>query len=303
MKKLVSVIITTYNSEETIQRTLDSVLNQKGLRKEFDIELIVVDDCSTDKTVEIVKNYDILLLTTDKNSGGPNKGRNMGIKKSSGDYICIVDHDDEWKENRLLSQLPYLEKVPIVTSGHSVIDEKENRKLDKINKSKVDFLYFESNTTFLNRLTKSLAGQNTYLSSIIYRKELKDILFEEIFGMVDFDWILRLFHEKASIEVCESLYNRYVTDTNLSLNEDYRRKDFYFSLMFIEEFMNIYPKEVKTSYKKIHGTRARYYYLINNMKSARFYFLRSQLNLKTLAYYLTSFWGAKYVKRKFNIFD
>ncbi len=303
MKKLVSVIITTYNSEETIQRTLDSVLNQKGLRKEFDIELIVVDDCSTDKTVEIVKNYDILLLTTDKNSGGPNKGRNMGIKKSSGDYICIVDHDDEWKENRLLSQLPYLEKVPIVTSGHSVIDEKENRKLDKINKSKVDFLYFESNTTFLNRLTKSLAGQNTYLSSIIYRKELKDILFEEIFGMVDFDWILRLFHEKASIEVCESLYNRYVTDTNLSLNEDYRRKDFYLSLMFIEEFMNIYPKEVKTSYKKIHGTRARYYYLINNMKSARFYFLRSQLNLKTLAYYLTSFWGAKYVKRKFNIFD
>ncbi|MGD9488230.1 MAG: glycosyltransferase family 2 protein [Calditrichaceae bacterium] len=303
MKKLVSVIITTYNSEKTIQRTLDSILNQKGLRKEFDIELIVVDDCSTDKTVEIVKNYDLLLLTNDKNSGGPNKGRNMGIKKSSGDYICIVDHDDEWKENRLLSQLPYLEKVPIVTSGHSVINEKENRKIDKINKSKVDFLYFESNTTFLNRLTKSLAGQNTYLSGIIYRKELKDILFEEVFGIVDFDWILRLFHEKASIEICDSLYNRYVTDTNLSLNEDYRRKDFYFSLMFIEGFMNVYPKEVKTSYKKIHGTIARYYYLMNNMQTARFFFLRSQLNLKTLAYYLTSFWGAKYVKRKYNVFD
>src|SRR5690606_14350417 len=99
--------------------------------------------------------------------------------------------------------------------------------------------------------------------------------FEENFGMVDYDWGLRLFHNNDSIEVCESLYFRHVEQKNLSLNETYRIKDFYFSLMFIEQYLHLYPKEVKIAYKRIHGSRARYYYLNNNMKLARFYLLRS----------------------------
>lgn len=302
MKKRVSVIVATYNSEKSIERLLNSILNQRGIGREFDLELIVVDDCSTDNTTEIIKKYNPILLSTNRNSGGPNAGRNIGLQKASGDYICIADHDDEWKENKILSQLPYLETVPIVTSGYSIKDTGKNKTLDKINASESGFQYFEKNTTFLKRLTKSLTGQNTYLGSIIYKRELKDILFEENFGMVDFDWLLRLFHSQESIEVGESLYYRHVEKENLSLNENYRIKDFYFSLMFIEQYLPLYPKEVRVSYKKIHGSRARYYYLINNMKMARFYLLRSQLNLKTLAYYITSFWGSKYVIKKYNIF-
>lgn len=302
MKKTVSVIVTTYNSEKSIERLLNSIVNQSGIGKEFDIELIVVDDCSTDKTVEIVKKYNSILLSTNKNSGGPNAGRNLGLKKASGDYICIADHDDEWKENKLLLQLPFLEKAPIVTCGYTVNDIEKNKVFDKVNTSKDDFQYFAKNETFLQRLTKSLSGQNTYLGGIIYKKELKDILFEENFGVVDYDWLLRLLHDRDTIEVCEALYYRHVNRKNLSLNEDYRTKDFYFSLMFIEQYQELYPKEVKISYKKIHGSRARYYYLTNNMKMARRYFLRSQLNLKTIAYYLTSFWGSGYVIKKHNVF-
>lgn len=302
MKKLISVIVTTYNSEKSIERTLKSILNQIGIRKIFDIELIVADDCSTDNTVEIVKNYDVITLTNKENSGGPNKGRNLGLNRASGDYICIVDHDDEWKENKILSQLPYLEKAPIVTSGYTIIDKVKGCAIDRINNSDNDIVYYDKNKTFLNKLTKSKKGQITYLGGIIYRSELKDILFEENFGMVDFDWVLRLFHDKTSIELCESLYYRHVDKTNLSLNDEYRMKDFYFSLMTLEQYMHKYPKEVKISCKKIHGSRARYFYLTNKMKLARSYFKRSQFNLKTLAYYITSFWGSKYVKEKFNIF-
>lgn len=302
MKKTVSVIVTTYNSEKSIERLLNSIVNQSGIGKEFDIELIVVDDCSTDKTVEIVKKYNSILLSTNKNSGGPNAGRNLGLKKASGDYICIADHDDEWKVNKTLLQLPFLEKVPVVTCGYTVNDQEKNKVFDKVNTSKIGFQYFEKNETFLKRLTKSLTGQNTYLGGIIYKKELKDILFEENFGVVDYDWLLRLLHDRDTIEVCEALYYRHVNRKNLSLNEDYRTKDFYFSLMFIEQYQELYPKEVKISYKKIHGSRARYYYLTNNMKMARRYFLRSQLNLKTIAYYLTSFWGSGYVIKKHNVF-
>ncbi len=301
MKKTVSVIVTTYNSEKSIERLINSILNQIDVGKVFDIELIIADDCSTDNTVEIIKKYNPILLTTDKNTGGPNSGRNLGLMRASGDYICIADHDDEWKSNRILLQLPYLETVPIVTSGYTINNTESNKTYDQVNTSKNGFQYYEKNKTFLQKLTKSLTGQNTYLGGIIYRKELKDILFEENFGMVDYDWLLRLLHNKDSIEVCDSLYHRHVNKVNLSLNEDYRSKDFYFSLMFIERYLDLYPREVRISYKRIHGSRARYFYLRNNMKMARFYFLRSQINLKTIAYYITSFWGSRYIVKKYNV--
>lgn len=94
MKK-VSVILTTYNSEKFVSKVIDSILNQKGVDELFQLELIVVDDCSQDKTREILKNYNLEFLTTGENSGGPNKGRNLGLKAATGDYICIADHDDE----------------------------------------------------------------------------------------------------------------------------------------------------------------------------------------------------------------
>lgn len=302
-KPLISVIVTTYNSEKYIERTLNSIVQQNGINELFTIELIVADDCSTDTTLTIVKKYNAVnIVSTAKNSGGPNKGRNLGLKEVSGDYICIVDHDDQWKPNRIKAVLPYLNKASIITSGYTVIDEDSKKQTERIQNSTKNYLVFKKNATFLQKLTKSLKGQNTYLGSLIYSKDLKNILFEEHFGMIDFDWVLRLFHQQKSIEVCSSLYNRYVFGENLSLNENYRRKDFYFSLFFIEQYENQYPKEVKIAYKKIHGSRARYYYVINNMKKARFYFLKSPLNLKTFAYYLTTFIGASYVKKKFNIF-
>ena len=136
----------------------------------------------------------------------------------------------------------------------------------------------------------------------MFSRELEDVSFEEHFGMVDYDWYLRLFHEQDSIEVCRPLYTRYVEGSNLSLNESYRAKDFYYSLMFIERYLDQYPKEVQAAYKRIHGSRARYYYLIGNMKRARFFFRKAGFSLKTMAYILTSYWGADFVRKKFNIF-
>lgn len=305
MKKKVTVIVTTYNSANCIQKTLNSILNQEGLGKDFDLELIVVDDCSTDKTVDILKKNNISFLSTDKNSGGPNKGRNIAIKASNGDYICIADHDDVWRKNKIFSQIPFLEKAPIVTSGFTLIDESKNKTIQRVNHSKKNgetVLLFEKNSTFLSKLTKSLSGQNTYLGSIMYRKELKGILFEEKYGVVDFDWVLKLFHANASIEVCDSLYDRFVDGSNLSLNEDYRKKDYDYSLTFIEQYAKRYPKEVSIARQKINGSMARYYYLVDNMKEARRYFLKSGFKLKTVLYFFTTYIGAKYVKKKFNVF-
>ncbi len=302
MKKTVSVIITTYNAEKTLERSLLSVRNQQGRGTDFDVEIIVVDDCSTDKSPEIAKSLGAIVLQTEKNTGGPNTGRNIGLKAASGDYICIMDHDDEWKENKLVVQLPFLEQVPIVSSGYSLVDTAKDKTIARVLSDPKGYIYYQKNQSFLEKLSKSGKGQQAYLGSLIYRKELKNILFEENFGMVDYDWVLRLFHNQDSIEVCESLYNRHVKDSNLSLNADYRMKDFYYSLLTIESYKNTYPKEVKRAYKKIHGSRGRYYYLLGDMKEARFYFARSTWNIKTILYYLTSFWGSKFVKKRFHTF-
>lgn len=300
--KTVTVILTTYNAEKNIERTISSILQQKGAGTDFNIELIVIDDCSTDNTVAIVKKFPVVFFSTERNTGGPNKGRNIGLRNATGDFICIADHDDEWLSHRLSVAIPYMDKAPIVTSGYTIKDESQNKNIEKVSPDAKGYIHFPKNETFLRRLTKSLSGQNTYLGSIMYRKELKDVLFEEHFGMVDYDWVLKLFHQNDSIEISDALYTRYVAGSNLSLNESYRRKDFYFSLLFIESYEDLYPREVRIAYKKIHGSRARYYYLIGNMKKARFYFLRSTWNLKTAAYYFSTFIGSGFVKKRFRTF-
>jgi glycosyltransferase involved in cell wall biosynthesis len=301
MKK-VSVILTTYNSERFVARTIKSVLGQKGAGNIFEIELIVIDDCSSDNTIEILQSLGIKHLRTGENSGGPNFGRNIGLDAATGDYLCIADHDDVWEKHKIVTQLPYLEKVPIVTSGYSLVNMTTGKTTERFNKICNDYLFFKQNQTFLQKLTKSLKGQNTYLGSIIYSRDLKHIRFEEEHGMVDFDWILRLFHRQASIEVCQPLYSRYVSESNLSLNEKYRNIDFVYSLMTIKKYHNDYPSEVKTAHKRIHGSLARYYYVMGKMNLARSFFLKSELNWKTFAYWLTTFIGAKWVVKRFNVF-
>ena len=62
----VSVILTTYNSEKQLQKVLDSILNQKGIDKDFKLELLVVDDCSTDSTNKILQNNNIKFILQKK---------------------------------------------------------------------------------------------------------------------------------------------------------------------------------------------------------------------------------------------
>lgn len=301
MKK-VSVIIPTYNSSKTIVRLLDSIYSQTGYKTHFELDVIVVDDCSSDNTVELVQEYELRLFSTSKNTGGPNTSRNIGLSKMEGECISIADHDDEWHHDKLLTQLPFLERVPIVSSGFMVVDSSTATNSIRGNSSNDNYLFFGENDTFKKRLIKSHSGQSTYLGSLLLDASLGSILFEETFGMLDYDYLLRLFHNKTSIEVTRPLYTRYVDGSNLSLVNSYRVKDYHFSLYFIERFRLHYPKEYRTACNRINGSRARYHYLMGEMKLARYYFIRSSFNLKTILYYLTTFYGSRYVKNKYNIF-
>jgi len=101
-KPQISVIITCFNSEKTIENAIQSVLNQK----EVDLEIIIVDDGSSDNSFPIISKLakaDKRLISLKKPHGFPSAGsaRNVGVKKSSADFLFFMDSDDELPENAL----------------------------------------------------------------------------------------------------------------------------------------------------------------------------------------------------------
>lgn len=102
----VSVITPSYNSSAFISQTIDSVLFQTYT----DWEMLIVDDCSTDDSASIIKQYSkrdarIKYLKTDLPSGSPCEPRNIGIMSAQGRYIAFLDSDDVWLPNKLEEQL------------------------------------------------------------------------------------------------------------------------------------------------------------------------------------------------------
>ncbi len=107
---IVSVIIPTYNRAHLIGRAIQSVLNQTYQ----DLEVIVVDDGSTDNTEEIVKNFSdfrIRYLRHEENRGAA-AARNTGIKAARGKYIAFQDSDDEWLPEKLEKQMKVFVNAP-----------------------------------------------------------------------------------------------------------------------------------------------------------------------------------------------
>lgn len=97
--KLVSVIIPSYNGAKYLSRSVESVLRQSY----NNLELIIVDDGSTDNTSDIVRKFDderLIYIRHDKNRG-LSQARNTGITRAKGDYIAYLDVDDEWHEDKL----------------------------------------------------------------------------------------------------------------------------------------------------------------------------------------------------------
>lgn len=91
MKNTISIIVPAYNAEKYIKKCLDSLIKQTYK----DIEIIVINDGSTDKTEEIVKNYKDKRIKYFKNKNqGIGKTRNFGIEKAKGNYIMFIDSDD-----------------------------------------------------------------------------------------------------------------------------------------------------------------------------------------------------------------
>ena len=105
---LVSVVIPTYNREKTIEYSLQSVLNQTYRN----LEILIVDDCSTDSTLPLVEKMNdprVRIIRQERNAGAQ-AARNAGIREASAKWICFNDSDDTWIASKVESQMALLEK-------------------------------------------------------------------------------------------------------------------------------------------------------------------------------------------------
>jgi glycosyltransferase involved in cell wall biosynthesis len=122
---LVSIITPNYNGATYIASTIQSVINQTYTNW----ELIIVDDCSTDNSVDIIEEYirndkRIKLYKMHKNNSLPSVPRNFGIEKASGDFIAFLDSDDLWLPDKLQEQIELANKkdAAVVYSYYEKID-------------------------------------------------------------------------------------------------------------------------------------------------------------------------------------
>jgi glycosyltransferase involved in cell wall biosynthesis len=106
MEKLVSILIVSYNAEDFIATTIKSCLEQSYRN----IELLILDDKSSDKTVDVISSFHdsrIRLYRSDQGSG-PYDGLNYLIERALGDYVAVQDHDDIWFPEKIEKQVEFL---------------------------------------------------------------------------------------------------------------------------------------------------------------------------------------------------
>lgn len=240
---LVSIITPLYNCENYIREAIESVLNQTY----SNWEMIIIDDCSTDRSSEIVKTYiekecRIKYKKNIKNMG-PAISRNNGIRISKGQYISFLDSDDFWDLNKLYSQIKFMETHNILMShtdyffvnSKSEIIKKVNTSKEINYKKLLKGNQFKTMSMILNR-------------DIINNKQFPDIKHEDFGFFLDV-----LKNDKKSIKSKESIAMCRIGEKSLSSNK----------IKSAIWTWNIYRK-----YEKIGLIKSSYYfinYIINGL--------------------------------------
>lgn len=170
ISNLVSIIVPMYNAEKYVEDTINSVINQTYTNW----EMLIVNDNSTDNSLEIVKKYAkndsrIKIYNNDKNLGVV-KSRNKMIEKSNGQFIAFLDSDDYWSSDKLEKQVSHMRNNNLCISGTSYYQIYENS--EKIVKIKT-----KKELTYTDMLKNNYLGCLTvmYDTSRIGKKYFKEI--------------------------------------------------------------------------------------------------------------------------------
>ena len=205
----VSVIVPVYNTEMYLNRCLDSLVNQ-SLKE---IEILVINDCSTDNSKNILdeyeKKYQNIKVFHNKTNKGIGYNRNLGIKKASGEFIGFIDSDD-WVEKNMFEKMYNKAKrdnLDLVICNYFRKLMKEDELIDI--ESDFNIKYFDN--TSLEKSPNLLLDINTAPWNKLYKKELiENIKFPEDLKYEDAVFVMESLAEAKNIGMVEDKLNYYL---------------------------------------------------------------------------------------------
>ncbi len=212
----VTIIIPTYNRCDVISRAIESVLTQTF----GDYELVIVDDGSTDGSLDLIRRYSneekrVRYVAHDQNRG-PSAARNTGIKAANGSYISFLDSDDKLKPEFLERSVSELERRPDnYAASYVSIEQYEDGKLVGMFESEPTI--FSSNNVQSRHLD---AGKWQMGGVTCRRSALTDIgLLDERFDYLeDADYWIRLLRSHRCVGIDEPLYEHHRNVGDVSIN-------------------------------------------------------------------------------------
>lgn len=197
--KLVSIAMATYNGGKYLKEQLDSIYNQTYKN----IEVIVSDDCSSDKTIDILKEYKYkygLQYFVNETNLGFKKNFEKVMSLCSGDFIALADQDDIWIENKIEVLMKEIGKSSLIHSACSLIDENSN-EISPLWIKEDDFRYSFAKFIFGNTVTGC---------TVLFKKELLKNAFPIPSGEKYHDWWLALLATKMNgITYCDQALVKY----------------------------------------------------------------------------------------------
>ena len=216
---LVSVIIPVYNSSAFIAETLDSIVEQKLPGSGMRLEIIAVDDGSTDDSVDTIRNYvnnrnrrerekrsqkpSVIRILENNRKKGAAGARNTGIAAAGGRYIAFIDSDDIWAEDKLSGQIAFMQERRCAFSftGYEFADE-EGRGTGKIVRVPDVISYREA-----------LKNTTIFTSTVMFdmeKLEKDDILFPFVESEDTANWwkVLRNKGDACGLDKPLTLYRR-----------------------------------------------------------------------------------------------
>ena len=236
---LVSIIIPTFNSEATIERCIKSAINQTY----SNIEIIIIDDFSTDKTLEKINNFKLknLKIICNHRNLGPSICRNKGIIKSKGEYISILDSDDFIFPNKIELQVNFLEK----NNDYSIVGSNII-----INDGQKETLSIRKN--FHKDIIRAVIYYNPFChSSIIFKRKdfFKTKMYQEnIFFGEDHRLIAELLNCGKGFNIQEFLVKKYEI-RNFSISTKIGKLNYLYFLFLNRNFIFEELKIKKISFK------------------------------------------------------
>lgn len=205
-KPLVSAIIPTYNRAHCLPRAIESILAQRGVGEEFEIEPIVVDDGSTDATKEVVRRYSRVRYIRLPSRQGVAAALNHGIRASTGCFLSVLGDDDVWLPHKLELQVPVLCAHPEVgvVYGQAVVPEAGSQRLYPT----VDRA--PSGWVFLDMLMYSFCGHHAACLARREALERAGGFDESLTTYEDYDLSLRLarHHQFLFVPAVVTVYNQ-----------------------------------------------------------------------------------------------